>query len=41
MRKLKRAIARQRMLREGYYHLNRKQSDGRSPFAKHWREYVG
>ena len=40
MRKLKRSIARHNMLRAGYTRLNRKNADGKSKFAKLWRNYV-
>jgi hypothetical protein len=40
MRKLKRAIARHNMQKQGWQHLNRKHADGRSSFAKYWHEFV-
>lgn len=40
MRKLKRSVARHNMLRAGYTHLNKKDADGKSKFAKLWRNYV-
>ncbi len=40
MRKLKRAVARRRMLADGWTQLNKKRSDGRSAFSHHWKEYL-
>lgn len=40
MRKLKRSVARHNMLRAGYTCLNKKDADGKSKFAKLWRNYV-
>lgn len=40
MRKLKRSVARHNMLRAGYTQLNKKDADGKSKFAKLWRNYV-
>lgn len=40
MRKLKRALARRNMEKQGFGRFNKKHSDGRSYFAKHWREFV-
>lgn len=40
MRKLRRSVARHTMKREGYVHLNKKGGDGRSIFAKRWRQYI-
>lgn len=39
VKKIKRAMARQIMLKIGYRHINKKQYDGRSLLAKHWWEY--
>lgn len=40
MRKLMRSVARHNMKRAGYQHMNRKGADGKSYFARHWRNYV-
>ena len=40
MRKLRRNVARHNMLRAGYTRLNKKDTDGKSKFAKLWRNYV-
>lgn len=40
MRKLKRSIARSILLRAGFTRLNKKGADGKSAFARHWRQYV-
>jgi len=44
MRKLRRAIARQRMVAEGWTHLNKRQCDAdgmstKSRFADNWKKY--
>lgn len=39
MRKIRRSIAKHNMKKQKIQHANRKQSDGQSFFAKHWREY--
>nr|UVY12871.1 MAG: protein of unknown function DUF3310 [Bacteriophage sp.] len=40
MRKFKRMIARANMKRAGYTRLNKKGGDGRSTFAKLWKQYI-
>lgn len=40
MRKLLRSVARRNMKRAGIQHMNRKGGDGKSYFARHWRNYV-
>lgn len=40
MRKLMRSIARHNMKLAGFTQLNKKRGDGRSAFAKLWRNYV-
>lgn len=40
MRKLKRSVARHNMKAAGYTQLNKKGADGRSKFAKLWRQYL-
>lgn len=40
MRKFKRMIARANMKRAGYTCLNKKGGDGRSTFAKLWKQYI-
>lgn len=40
MRKFKRMIARANMKRAGYIRLNKKGVDGRSTFAKLWKQYI-
>lgn len=40
MRKLKRSIARSILLRAWVTRLNKKGADGKSAFARHWRQYV-
>lgn len=40
MRKLRRSVARHNMVRAGYTRLNHKDTDGKSKFAKLWRNYV-
>lgn len=39
-KKLDRMVARNNMLNAGYTQLNKKDSDGRSKFAKMWRDFV-
>lgn len=39
MRKFLRAIAHGAMEAQGVQHPNRRQADGKSYFAKHWRRY--
>jgi hypothetical protein len=38
--KLDRMVARNNMLAAGYTQLNKKDADGRSKFAKMWRQFV-
>lgn len=40
MRKLLRSVARHNMLRAGFTRLNKKGADGKSSFARHWRNYI-
>lgn len=40
MRKYLRAMARAKMKKAGYVHVNRKQANGRSFFSTHWREFA-
>lgn len=40
MRKFKRMIARANTKRAGYIRLNKKGGDGRSTFAKLWKQYI-
>lgn len=40
MRKFKRMIARANMKRAGCTRLNKKGGDGRSTFAKLWKQYI-
>lgn len=40
MRKWLRRKARAAMRKRGFAHINRKGADGKSFFAKHWREYI-
>lgn len=41
MREIARQIARERMEKLGYQHMNKKNpKTGKSPFSVHWREYV-
>ena len=40
MRKLLRSVARHNMKRAGIQHMNRKGGDGKSFFARNWRNYV-
>lgn len=40
MRKLKRSVARYNMVRTGAVQINKKLGDGRSKFAKYWREFA-
>lgn len=40
MRKLLRSVARHNMKRADIQHMNRKGRDGKSFFARNWRNYV-
>jgi hypothetical protein len=40
MRKLKRAVARNRMIRAGWTNLNRKGAGNKSKFALYWRQFA-
>ena len=40
MRKLMRSVARHNMKQAGYTRLNKKGADGKSAFAKFWKQYV-
>ena len=39
MRKLRRSVARHRMILAGYTRINKKGGDGKSAFSKLWREF--
>lgn len=40
MRKLLRSVARHNMLHAGFTRLNKKGADGKSAFARYWRNYI-
>ena len=40
MRKLKRSVARAKMLKAGYTQLNKKEANEKSFFSKNWRKYI-
>ena len=40
MRKLLRSVARHNMKRAGFTRLNKKGADGKSAFARYWRNYI-
>ena len=40
LRTLQREVVRKKMRDQGFTQINKKDKDGRSKFAKHWREYT-
>ncbi len=40
MRKLKRMVARNNMIKKGITQINKKKGNGRSFFSENWREYL-